>query len=297
MSAIILVRVIGGCLLLALAGTSGTAVALQEPQPRYATALPSTLVQNVLLQMHLDPSTDRQVLASNLEGRSETVGLPRREQYFLGELHFLLLRGGPAFDVFSQVVEQGDSDWYGRRALERMMIIYDRARNDEEGLRRTIARYERLSPDITDLSGGFWGYSGLIRRYSEAEDHVQVVQLVRSVVRRFPPEYPFRVLTLPVTTYPSFEALGLEAEAIEMIEQITAAQWRTLSAMGAVETTSADQATIFEHNPRFNWIFFRPEDIPADPGQHPNLMTRLSANISANEAFLRCQSSDLAGAC
>lgn len=253
--------------------------------------LPTTLVDYIHTQNHLQPDWSQSDIARPLLPLAKEEGLSEEEQFFLGQLYFMAFKPNEAYAIFGEFADR--DDWYGWMARQRLAIMDVRAYENFERLEKNIShKQERFLPRPDYAAIGGFGERSLCNHWAENDDNDRAVEFVLETVKNLPRDAAYYSLELPRTCFAAFEASGREAEAYnaleDALEELTTTRDRRAREAGNYTAYDPD---LFENKIDDSW-YGRSRIAPYNYINH-----RLEQMIGRIKSFLSCHRDGEEAAC
>jgi len=252
---------------------------------------PSTLVDYVHTQNHLQPDWNQGAIAAPLLPLAMMEGLTGHEKFFLGQLYCMGFKPNEAYAIFSDFADR--DDWYGWLARQRLAIMDTRAFENFKRLEKNVMREQenfRLQPEYASIVG--FGERSLCNHWSNNGDHDRAADFALETVKKAPRNAAYYSLELPRVCFGAFKASGRESEAFSAAEDVLDDLTKTLDrrARDAGDHTAYDP-DLFENTIDDRW-YGRSEIAP-----YNYINFKLEQMIGRLESFLACHRDGEEAAC
>lgn len=253
--------------------------------------LPSTLVDYVHMQNHLQPEWNQGAIAGPLLPLATVENLSEHERFFLGQLYFMAFKPNEAYAIFSELTDR--DDWYGWMARQRLAIMDTRAFENFDRLKGNVIREQenfRLQPEYASIVG--FGARSLCDHWTGNGEHDRAIEFALATVKKAPRDAAYYSLELPRTCFAAFEASGREDEAYSALEDVLKNLRKTLDRRAReVDSHSSYDPELFENTINDRW-YGRSEMAP-----YHYINFKLEQMIGRLEGFLACHRDGEEAAC
>lgn len=202
-------------------------VLVVKAQTNNSKLLPSEALILMYNAVDLNPDKERIENTRPFQARVITEGLSDDEVFYLGETYFWNFMPKEAEAAYKNFLEEDSPR--GRASWQRYLQIQFRAFNQHEFVEEQIKAYrEKFKAIPEDRYGMFGQIYNVADRYRKMGEHEKVVQLIKDEWEYLNRNGAYASFQLPAYFIDSFNALGKNKEAIDLLAKAKEGLEKTL---------------------------------------------------------------------